>query len=307
MNNNSPFLNEGNFFKSHSMDQERGILLKAAHKYIKRTGTKGNYKYFYMTPEGKVVQGPSPSDKKKTAKMEYKVGDEVEVNGRIGEIKSLGRNVQKVSGFPATIEHTVKFGDGSMVTVDREDMKPVEKKESSMDKMKDENVYLNAKQKEAFNELKAEHKGKTWVGGTDEVDGEKVHIVGIGDRKFGIMEDGGIYSYGKGDKKDSDKNISDLRNKRADVVDELSKMKVNINGWSLSHDESTGALTWKKGNEIINATPFWEDKKEIAIEHYNNKGDALSKPTSRVFPDAYDTKGTVKLYLDAMKQILKGK
>jgi hypothetical protein len=46
MKMNSPFLNDDNFFKSFELD-ENGMLKARQVKYIKRTGSPGNYKYFY--------------------------------------------------------------------------------------------------------------------------------------------------------------------------------------------------------------------------------------------------------------------
>lgn len=58
---NSPFLEEDDFFQNNTLD-EGGFLKSVSHKYIKRTGVKGNYKYWYKDSNGKLVQGKRPSD-----------------------------------------------------------------------------------------------------------------------------------------------------------------------------------------------------------------------------------------------------
>jgi hypothetical protein len=52
--NHSPFLNDTDFFKSSLLD-ETGIMLKAGqHKYVKRTGTPGDYQYWYKDSNGQL-------------------------------------------------------------------------------------------------------------------------------------------------------------------------------------------------------------------------------------------------------------
>ena len=66
---NSPFLNDSDFFKSHTLSDGGQIMLKASgHKYIKRTGTSGNYKYWYRNAQGKIVEGKAPTEKKDPTK-----------------------------------------------------------------------------------------------------------------------------------------------------------------------------------------------------------------------------------------------
>ena len=65
----SPFLEDTNFFKSEgSLDGVNLVsmdMLKArgTHKYIKRTGGPGNYRYWYKNARGQLVEGKKPEEK----------------------------------------------------------------------------------------------------------------------------------------------------------------------------------------------------------------------------------------------------
>ena len=72
---NSPFLGEEDFFKSNVLN-ERGDLMtlvkSAGHKYVKRTGVSGNYKYWYRDSKGKLVARKDKThDEKKGKSFKY--------------------------------------------------------------------------------------------------------------------------------------------------------------------------------------------------------------------------------------------
>lgn len=47
----------------------------ASHKYVKRTGVPGNYKYWYRTPEGKIVEGANPEKPVSGKAVGTKIGE----------------------------------------------------------------------------------------------------------------------------------------------------------------------------------------------------------------------------------------
>ena len=48
-------------FKRKVLGKKSAIIKSAGHKYIKRTGVSGNYKYWYKLPNGKVVSSDDPT------------------------------------------------------------------------------------------------------------------------------------------------------------------------------------------------------------------------------------------------------
>ena len=90
-----PFKNDEQFFKSVDFDVERNVLFKAqgSHKYIKRTGTPGKYRYWYKNVEGKLVADKKPEEGKinqeKQATPESKEQKPTQsITDTIGQLKS---------------------------------------------------------------------------------------------------------------------------------------------------------------------------------------------------------------------------
>lgn len=51
----SPFLNDDSFFKTTELCDNGLLKATGSHKYVRRTGAPGNWKYWYSTPSGKLV------------------------------------------------------------------------------------------------------------------------------------------------------------------------------------------------------------------------------------------------------------
>jgi len=103
-----PFLNDDGFFKSNAVT-EGGDLMKA--KYVKRTGVKGNYKYWYKdTKTGKLVSDKQSKDKK-------------EKGERLNKLKSKGwdfNTTSKVVGMadPTSVTTTTLKKDNIKIIVE---------------------------------------------------------------------------------------------------------------------------------------------------------------------------------------------
>jgi len=82
---------------------------KSGHKYIKRTGSPGNYTYWYKTPDGKLVSGDEPGKSKKPSesmeniKQKYNLTDEdIAIRRQHGIPLSVG-GVKLHSGHPKLV------------------------------------------------------------------------------------------------------------------------------------------------------------------------------------------------------------
>lgn len=72
---NGVFMNDDEFFKSVKIT-EGGNLIKAqrmGHKYIKRTGVPGNYKYWYRTASGAIIEGKAPKVEEKINEIQNNI------------------------------------------------------------------------------------------------------------------------------------------------------------------------------------------------------------------------------------------
>jgi len=94
----SIFSDEPDFFKSTELS-ESGMLLKSFnHKYVKRTGSPGNYKYWYKNKKGQLIEGKRPMDKKNIEKQIKQDGNTLERNPKYPK-EQLEKKYQKDSNM----------------------------------------------------------------------------------------------------------------------------------------------------------------------------------------------------------------
>lgn len=75
----------------------------------------------------------------------------------------------------------------------------------------------------------------------------------------------------------------------------------SLNGFSFGVDDMVGTFTWtSKNGNIIYATPFWEDDKEVPVSVVNKDGDELISKTHKlnISDDVKDMEGE---YLKILK------
>jgi hypothetical protein len=81
------------FFKSNEL-QENGMLKSISHKYIKRTGVAGNYKYWYKDASGKLVEGKKPNEKENRIDIVVKKINDIEKDIK-EDLQSMNYSAEK--------------------------------------------------------------------------------------------------------------------------------------------------------------------------------------------------------------------
>ena len=90
------FKDDTDFFKSIELDGTGNLRKTMGHKYVKRTGVPGSYKYWYKDPKtGKLITGKQPTEKKKEAPKEISKELKNKLKELMSNMRIAAKNNQK--------------------------------------------------------------------------------------------------------------------------------------------------------------------------------------------------------------------